>query len=504
MLQWIKNHIALLVFAVVAYATLLCHADYLYTIQAESLFLPTKTFMQEVLAEHGGPWAWIGSWCTQFLYYPWLGSLLLLALWAATYFLILGSTGWTGWQRLLAILPQSLLLYLLLCLGYWIYYTKSAGTAFVPTLILFTASLCTWLCTILLTRISKRTSRWTPYALLPLFLVLLSPRTKIYSLTLPDSRLHSEMKMYRAIDQCRWQDAIDEHQKTKHPTNLMVIYKNIALMHSGRLQEMFKTNNCGSRPKPPTSLLPRDTLQLSISRLAAPMIYYQYGQLNYAYQWAMTNAVKHRQSISTLKIMTRCAILNQELDLAERYLMQLKSTRFHKQWAIEQERLLHSSTQLMQSIEFQNIAPLTVDEGNQLDTDNGQCQHWLLNHFADLLHPANPKLEELIITTSLWAKDDIAFDIHFYNYVNAHPNDPTPPLYQEAAILLCNQPSSPVTLDNYPFDQLIADKFNRFVSDYNQLAQQQLTEAETASRLKTIYGDTYWWYFYFYRDFELY
>ena len=32
------------------------------------------------------------------------------------------------------------------------------------------------------------------------------------------------------------------------PTNLMVLYKNIALMHTGRLTDLFKTNNCGINP----------------------------------------------------------------------------------------------------------------------------------------------------------------------------------------------------------------------------------------------------------------
>lgn len=513
-------------FTLLACVTLMSHSEYLYTIQAESIHLQGKAFMLETLGGEGGLWAWMGSWLTQHFYHPWLGSLILVALWIAIYFLILRITGWKDWKKALAFIPQLLLLYQFLCLGYWIYYIKTPGYALIPTLVVLATCLCTWAVMIIILKYTKdpewstaEASRFTTNIQLKkkkrkialtkcllflLFLILLSPKPRIYSLTLPDNNFYSEMKMYRAIDECRWEDVIEEHRRTKTPTNLMVMYKNIALMHSGRLQEMFKTNNCGNRPEAPESLLPKDTLQLSIARIAAPMIYYQYGQLNYSYQWAMTNSVKHGLSINALKTMVRCAIMNQEFDLAGRYIVLLKNTRYHRNWALQQESLMQSSTRLMQSEEFENIAPLTVDEGNQLDTDNGQCEQWILNHFADLLHPANPKLEEVIITTSLWAKDDIAFDIHFYNYVNAHPNDPIPPLYQEAAILLCNQENSPITLDNFPFDQFIADKFNRFVSDYNQLAQMQLPETETASRLKTIYGDTYWWYFYFYRDFELY
>jgi hypothetical protein len=158
----------------------------------------------------------------------------------------------------------------------------------------------------------------------------------------------------------------------------------------------------------------------------------------------------------------------------------------------------------MQSAEFQNIAPLLTDEPDNLDSDNGMCEQWILNHFADLLHPSNPKLEEVVITTSLWAKDEYAFDIHFYNYVNAHPDDAIPYLYQEAAILLCTREDSPITLDHFPFDNIIADRYNRFVNDYNQLSAQRLSDTEMSKRLHAVYGDTYWWYYYLYTDFNLY
>ena len=504
MLSWFKRHIILWIFAVVAYTLLLVHGDYLFAIQEESLFMTGQTFMHEIVNERGGWLGWAGCALTQFFYYPWLGSAILTGMWIAVYFCIVEATGWDGWKRTLAVVPQCIMLYLLLCLGYWIYYIKASGFAFVPTLILLLAAMGSLLCTKALGWFRRRENHWVAYVFFAVFVIAANPSPRFYSVTLPDSRLYSEIRMYRAIDECRWQDVIEEHGKVKEPTNLMVMYKNIALMHSGRLQEMFKTNNSGSMPESVTSLLPHDTLRLSVSRLGAPMIYYQYGQLNFAYRWALGNAIKYGQSVSTLKMLTRCAILNQEFDLAERYIMQLKTTLFHKDWAVAREALMSSITRLTQTEEFKNIAPMMVDEGNVLDVDNGMCELWLLSHFADLVHPANPKLEEVIITTSLWMKDAYAFDIHFYNYVNAHPNDAVPSLYQEAAILLCTREDSPVTLDNFPFDQIIADRYNRFVNDYNQLSAMQLNDEEMGRRLRPVYGDTYWWYYYFYTNFKLY
>ncbi len=503
-MSFLKKHIIPIVFVIAAYIILLCHADYLYAISDNSLFVSGNTFMREIISERNGLWAWIGCWLTQFFYHPWMGTTIIILLWLYTYWCLVRLFCLKGWTRIFALLPQCVLLYLLLCLGYWIYYIKSPGYAFTPTLVLVYASFFALGADYLIRRFLHHSRWWQPYLLWLLFFISARPVLRLYSITMPDKHFYSELRMYRAVEEGHWKDVINEHQSVSQPTNLMVVYKNIALMHSDNLQDMFKTNNCGIAPAPLTSLMPADTIPLRISRLAAPMIYFQYGQLNYAYQRAISNTVKYGLSARDVKIMVRSAIMNQEFELAHRYLSLLKATLFHRQWAVQQEQYLRSSTLLMQSAEFQNIAPLLTDEPNNLDSDFGMCEQWILNHFADLLHPSNPKLEEVIITTSLWAKDEYAFDVHFYNYVNAHPNDAIPLLYQEAAILLCTRENSPVTLDHFPFDNIITDRYNRFVNDYNQLSAQRLSDSEMANRLHSVYGDTYWWYYYFYTDFNIY
>jgi len=500
----LRQHIIPIGFAIAAYIILLCNADYLFSLEEESLFVPGRTFMKEIMTEHDGLWTWIGCWLTQFFYHPWLGSLIIVIMWVASYYCITYSTGWKGWITILAILPQCALLYLLLCLGYWIYYIKSPGYAFTPTMVLLWASILTAVSSFVLRRFVKCSRWWYACILFGIFLFAAQPRFRIYSISLPDARLKNEMRMYTAIEECRWDDVMEEFRKTGQPTNLMVMYKNIALMHSGRMLDMFKTGNCGVLPPEPVDIMTGDTLRLRTSRLGAKLIYYEFGQLNYAYRWAMCNAVEYGMNVRDLKIMVRCALMNQEFPLAARYLALLESTMFHREWALEQGKQMMSNTLLMQSRDFQNIAPLMVDEGNSLDYDDGLCEQWLLFHFSDLVHIANPKLEEVIMTTALWTKDAYSYPIHFYRFVNGHPNDPIPHLYQEAAILLCTMESSPVQLDNFPFDQIVSDRYNNFVKDYNQLAVLRLSDAETAERLKSVYGDTYWWYFYFYNDFKIY
>ena len=501
--NWGRGSVPLL-FCIIAYAVLLSKADYLYALQDNSIFISGRTFMRETLMYPTGIWAWMGCWLTQFFYYPWLGSLIMVAMWVLTYHFLILATEARSWWRIFAVLPQVFLLYTLLCLGYWMFYCKSPGIAFVPTLVLLTAAALTALVVRLLKFFVHRSFRKISYVVLILLYITLCPSLTTNSLSLPDARLKSELRMYRAIDECRWNDVLQEYKSTDRPTNLMVLYKNIALMHKGRLQEMFTLGNCGYQPTLPTAVFSDDTLQVHITQLAGPMVYYQYGQLNYAYRWAIENSVEYGLTVRNMKTLIRCAVMNQELDVAYKYITLLKTTLFHRRWAKQYEQMLLNSTLLLQSSEFQNIAPLVDDDQNELDTDDGLPEKWLLEHFSDLAHAPSSKLEEVVMTTSLWTEDEYAFAIHFYNYVNRHPDEAIPPLYQEAAILLCTQESSPVTLDHFPFDTMISDKYNNFVRDYNTLSQQNLSSTDMATRLKPLYGDTYWWYYYFYTDFQIY
>ena len=60
----------------------------LWKIQQQNLFLWTPLFFKEQLVVPGGLLSWIGMWFTQFLYYPWLGVLMLCGWWLSLMFII--------------------------------------------------------------------------------------------------------------------------------------------------------------------------------------------------------------------------------------------------------------------------------------------------------------------------------------------------------------------------------------------------------------------------------
>lgn len=508
------RYIYLLAFIVGAYLLLpVMNGDYLYTIQDNNVFISGHTFMMDIVTHEGGWLAWMACYLTQFFYYPWLGSTMLILLWAGIYWMTIWILDLSDKLSFLALILPSILLYHLLDYGYWIYYAKAPGFPFWLTLLIFFCLLYVGLFMLLTRRLQISWLYKKGIALGVLLLILfvyngLCPSSPwrynhhfhgAIMTTLTDPNFRREMKVYRALDELRFEDALnDATAGSDAPTRLVMLYRNIALMQTGQLQQQFKYDN---NAVPPYA---DDALQVHISQMGGSLIYYHYGQINYAYRRAMESAVKYGLSFRNLKMMARCALVNQEHDLAAKYLTMLKSSIFHRSWAVERERWLLSGTEYVKSAEYQTIAPLLNDDVDMLGNDDGLCEKYILEHFSDLIRPKNALLEELAMCTSLQTKDTYAFCVHFYDYAHGHPNAPIPALYQEGAILLATAEESPITLGDFRFDAVVSDKYNRFVHDYNSLSQMGLDGQEMGRRLRPQYGDTYWWYYYFCNDYLFY
>ena len=123
------------VLVVMGWLVLKTESEVLYRMQELSLWLPTKYFFKISTIYPGGVLTWAAAYMTQFFFHPWLGMGLMLLAWGIIMWLMcclfhLRST----WQRLLTLLVPLALLACLVQTGYWLYYMKLQGYAWVPTL----------------------------------------------------------------------------------------------------------------------------------------------------------------------------------------------------------------------------------------------------------------------------------------------------------------------------------------------------------------------------------
>lgn len=134
-----------LVFVLLAWAALLLfERTLLFRAQELSLWLPTKVWFTERMSVPAGFMSCIDNLFTQFFYYPWLGALLLAALWLLDYLLIQAIFAIPKRWSAVALLPVGLLIGCTMEVGYWIFQIKTQGYLFSATVGITFALTAVW------------------------------------------------------------------------------------------------------------------------------------------------------------------------------------------------------------------------------------------------------------------------------------------------------------------------------------------------------------------------
>lgn len=130
--------------ATTAIALIAAESDTLWKAQEMNLFLYTPLYFQQQMVVPGGMLTYLGTFFTQYFYYPWVGVLMLCGWWL----LLAGLTKKAfnipaQWASFL-LLPIALLLIANVDQGYWLYYMKLRGNLFVGTIGMTAAVALVW------------------------------------------------------------------------------------------------------------------------------------------------------------------------------------------------------------------------------------------------------------------------------------------------------------------------------------------------------------------------
>ena len=118
----------------IACGLLVCESHFLWKVQELDLFLHTSLFFKQQMVVPAGLLTYIGSWFTQFFYYPWMGVTMLCAWWLLLLFLLKQTFCVPARWASLLLIPVALLLLTDVDLGYWIYLLKLRGHFFLTTI----------------------------------------------------------------------------------------------------------------------------------------------------------------------------------------------------------------------------------------------------------------------------------------------------------------------------------------------------------------------------------
>lgn len=301
-----------------------------------------------------------------------------------------------------------------------------------------------------------------------------------------DYNYQAEMRMNQAAIEDDWQTIIAEAEKAEEPSRTMVLLKNIALLNTGELgTRAFSLGGSGKNICNP------DSLNLNSMQIASPVIYYQYGKVQFAMRWCMENAVSYGFSPYFLKMFVRVAQASHEQRLMQRYYHMLSLTKFHGDW----RPLPTTNTVFRLDRAFSDV----------IDADNNDQERYLIENFSHAMGSPDPLVKELNLIYAMVYRDPQFFWPAFNTFAQLHMmqhqnkdgsmryGTDLPIHYQEAYLIM--QQNYPVQL---PYEVIITPMVEQSFEMYSQavgrLQQQGLSEDQVGEQLRSSWQHTYWYY----------
>lgn len=301
-----------------------------------------------------------------------------------------------------------------------------------------------------------------------------------------DENFHRELAMQRCVASQDWEGVLEEARQQKdEPTRAIVMMRNLALSRLGRQgDEMFLYRNGSKRYDAP--------FDMRLMLVVGPMVYYEYGMLNYCNRLCTEMSVEFGWSVEYLKLMTKCAALSGETGLARKYNELLKQTTFFGAWARHAEPWLESSERAAKDPELEPVARM-MHYDELLGSDQGYVERFLMERLANSTYTGDPVFQEQALLATLWTHDIRQFWRCFSNYIRLHGNARMPRYYQEAAWLY-GKIEGRTDLERLPFDNYVKEGFERFAQFAQQYDDADVEVARDA--LYPYFGETYYFDYY--------
>ena len=219
---------------------------------------------------------------------------------------------------------------------------------------------------------------------------------------------------------------------------------------------------------------------MRLMMVCGPMIYYQYGMLNYCNRLSMEMGVEFGFRTEDYQLLVNCALLEDDRPLARKYINILKQTIFYSDWAEQAEALLGHPELIAKDAEREPITHMLHYE-NMLGGDMGYTERFLMQQLISSTYTGDPIFQEQTLLATLWSKNNKQFWYHFYDYVRLHPKGPMPRYYQKE-------------LEKIPFDEGIKETFERFMTSAPKYNNADVKDAYPA--LYPFFGETYYFDYY--------
>ena len=449
--------IIFIIFAVFAWIVLsFVYGEVLWTAQERDLLVESANLIP------------VSSYLTQFFYYPCLGALTLVALWALVFFFCQQILNFNKYLELLAIAPVVALFCSIVSVGYKIYCLETSGFFFSYTLRTLALSfVCYILSLFLKKRVSffRKAEKRLSFIYIIMCMLVAGASCIIGWMSVYKNYAYlAEMRMIKAAEERDWDKILMEAGKSHYPTRSMTLLKNVALLNKCELGERaFEYPLDVNSPD-------AEALSIDDGDIALPVVYYNYGLENYAMKWAMEKSVIHGMNTHYLKILAKTAAVTGELNVVEKYRSILHRKIFYKDW--NDISSSESTTRLYDS-----------RRENYLGGDMDNYERFLVQHYCQHQLTDDRMTMELILHHTMIAKQPAFFWRALDFYIECNSSCSLPKHYQEAYLVF--EKYMPSTMSHeVTIDPDIEKRFESFIQN-NKSPQ---------------FNNTYWWYFYYGRN----
>ena len=296
-----------------------------------------------------------------------------------------------------------------------------------------------------------------------------------------DSNYIDEMRMVRYAEDDNWHEVLNIVEEKEKPTTTMVFLKNIALMNEGGLLDRsFKTGNIGYPISNP------DSLHVSFLDIVSPLAYYNYGLINEGIRLNYEKAIQVGFSPFYIKTLSRCNLAKGDKALVDRYSSLLHHQLFYSNW---QPAPVTDKVMVLQ-----NSYP---DEVTGVENSDS----YIVNTISLWQKPDSKVASEQTLFYAMLRCDSHRFWPSLRSYLNQHVGEEFPLHAQEAYIFF---------IDRFPEEKRMMlpveeDVYNRYKLFCKALTEQMKpgkTIGEVAEVMRSEWGDTYWYYNIFGRQYS--
>lgn len=306
----------------------------------------------------------------------------------------------------------------------------------------------------------------------------------LFNYTYRDSNFFDTLKQKQALEQGDYERVLDIARTAETPpTRIQVMLTREALWQTGQAGDKMFAYPDGDTP----CNSPRQFQYMRL--LCGRLFYYLEGKVNYAYRWCMEDMVEYGRRPDYLCYMTKCALVNGEWKLADKYLDALDHTLWYKDFATKYRTYVTDHSLVSKDKEMATIKPL-LRYNDVLDGDGGMIELFILNSYA-YSNGGSREIVERALMNSLIIKN---LDNFWYRFMALLPgwNGHIPVHFQEAALMVA-QLQGGVDTSKLPIDNAIRERFAQLVEKSGQNGD----NASNAYLLKPEFGDTYWYYYFF-------